>query len=92
MSNRKIILYPKSAMKPIILTDSSDQTTEQLQTAVEELLNSNKISVLKTTNDSLVVRPSEIQAVLITHKDESYNKPDTKYTKTVESNDDNSNS
>ena len=93
MSNRKIILYPKSAMKPIILTDSSDQTLDQIQQDIEEILKSNKISILKTTNDSLVVRPSEIQAVLITHKEnELTEKPDTKYSKIIESKDDNNNS
>jgi hypothetical protein len=68
-TTRKIILYPKSAMKPIILTDDSDQSLEDLQQKVQNILGSNKISIMTTSNDSLIIRPSEVQAVLITKKD-----------------------
>jgi len=66
MSNRKIILYPKSAMKPIILTDESDDDIEVIKDKVKEALKSNNISILDTSNDCLIIRPSEIQGVLIT--------------------------
>jgi len=79
MSNRKIILYPKSAMKPIVLTDTSDQPLEKIQEDVKEVLQGNKISILETTNDSLIIRPSEIQAVLITKKDNELKTMDDKY-------------
>ena len=69
MSNRKIILYPKAAMKPIILTDISNDDFEDIQQSILNALNSDKISIINTTNDSLIIRPSEIQAVLITRSD-----------------------
>jgi len=79
-TNRKIILYPKSAMKPIILTDSSDESIEKIQENILAVLNGNNISILTTSNDSLIVRPSEIQAVLITKKPEEEEKQVKKYT------------
>jgi len=66
MSLRKIIFYPKSAMKPIILTDSSEDPLEVIQERVTMALKSDKISVLETESDVLIIRPSEIQGVLIT--------------------------
>ena len=63
--SKKIILYPKSALKPIILTDN-ETTNESLEDAIYKALSSNKLTTLKTSKDILVIRPSEIQAVLIT--------------------------
>jgi len=87
MSNRKIILYPKSAMKPIILTDSSNDSIEKLQENIINVLKDTKISILNTGSDSLIIRPSEIQAVLITTKhdvEEGHtDSHPTKYSKTL---------
>jgi len=66
MISRKIILYPKSAMKPIILTDSGEGSLSDIQESVTAALKSDKISVLETDSDILIIRPSEIQCVLIT--------------------------
>jgi hypothetical protein len=65
MSNRKIIIYQRYSTKPVILTDSSDDPNsirEQLLNA----LSSDKISIVETQNDILLIRPSEIQSILIT--------------------------
>lgn len=88
MSNRKIILYPKSAMKPIILTDSSNEPLEKIQEHVIDVLKDTKITILSTTNDSLIVRPSEIQAVLITKKDDDNSKSTSKYQDSLEESND----
>jgi hypothetical protein len=61
-------------MKPIILTDLSDDPIEKIQEEVISVLSDNKISLISTTNDSLIVRPTEIQAVLITKKNEENGK------------------
>ena len=63
--SKKIILYPKSALKPIILTDN-ESSTENLEESIYKALSSPKLTSLKTSKDTLVIRPSEIQAVLIT--------------------------
>ena len=68
MENRKIIFYPKSAMKPVILTDNSEEPIEKIQQDILEVLSDNKIGIFNTTNDSLIIRPSEIQAVLVSKK------------------------
>ncbi len=68
MNNRKIIVYPKSAMKPIILTDISDTSLEDLKKNISEVLSNKNISILETGTDCLIARPSEIQAVLISEK------------------------
>ena len=66
---RKIILYPHSAMKPIILSDSSDSDISDLKKKITDCLSESTISILETSTDVLIIRPSEIQAVLITDKD-----------------------
>jgi len=73
MFTRKIIFYPKSAIKPIILTDSGDHSAEEIKKNIKKALNTDKISILETESDILIIRPSEIQGVLITksNKDDS---------------------
>lgn len=66
MPVRKIIVYQRYATKPVILTDASDITTEEIQKSILNILSSDKISILETTNDILYIRPSEIQSILIT--------------------------
>ena len=68
MSKRKIIIYQKYAMKPIILTDTTDDI-ESIEQNIIEVMKSKTISILRTATDSLIVRPSEIQAILISKKD-----------------------
>jgi hypothetical protein len=75
---KKIILYPKSAMKPIILSDDNEQDIEVLKEAIFNVLKSDKIGIITTKTDCLIVRPSEIQAVLIT-KDREHLESDKKY-------------
>lgn len=95
MSIRKIILYPKSAMKPIILTDNSNQSLKDIEENVKSVLSDNKISVFSTSSDSLILRPSEIQAVLITKKDNEDEEPiagkKTEYAEKLSINDDGNN-
>jgi len=67
MSIRKIIVYQRYATKPVILTDSSD-TPDKIKNQILEVMSSDKISILETQNDILVIRPSEIQSILITNK------------------------
>lgn len=66
MLTRKIIVYQRYATKPVILTDSSNQTNEELQKHILTILSTDKISIFETTNDSLIIRPSEVQSILIT--------------------------
>lgn len=75
---RKIIIYQRYASKPIILTDSSSDSSEDLQKKILELFESKKISVFETDSDILYVRPSEVQSVLITKSNEISEKPSTK--------------
>lgn len=80
---RKIILYPHSAMKPIILTDSGKEDITSLKQRISECLSDKKIAILETETDSLIIRPSEIQAVLITDREvsETDNSKKTDYDK-----------
>ena len=82
---RKIILYPQSAMKPIILTDSGKEDISILKQRIMDCLADTKISILETESDSLIIRPSEIQAVLITDKEvsEDTNEKKSNYDKTL---------
>ena len=66
MSIRKIIVYNKGATKPIIITDESNQSMEEIQKQILDILSSTKIGFLNTKNDILIIRPSEIQSILIT--------------------------
>lgn len=77
MNSRKIILYPKSAMKPVIISDVSDSDIEEIQSKIMKSLSSNKISIIDTSNDILIFRPSEIQAIMITKKENNNNLSDS---------------
>ena len=68
MASRKIIIYQRYATKPVILTDNSDRTKEEIQKDILNALKSDKISILETTTDCVIIRPSEIQAILITNQ------------------------
>jgi hypothetical protein len=84
MENRKIIFYPKSAMKPVILTDNSEEPIEKIQQDILEVLSDNKIGIFNTTNDSLIIRPSEIQAVLVSKKSNEHGpESDSKYSESI---------
>jgi len=83
MITRKIIIYPKSAMKPIIMTDVSDDALEDIEKSILDVMQGDKISVLNTQNDRLVVRPSEIQAVLISKKETDTHGKSTKYSEVL---------
>lgn len=66
MSVRRIVVYQKYATKPVILTDSSDTEKDDIQKQILSILSSDKISILETSNDTLYIRPSEVQAILVT--------------------------
>jgi hypothetical protein len=82
MVTRKIIVYQKCATKPVVITDSSDQPKEKIIEQILEIFKSDKISILETSNDMLIIRPSEIQSVLITKQIHDIEEDDTKKTKT----------
>ena len=63
---RKIIVYQKYATKPIILTDASTQSEDDLKKKIINVFESKNISILETESDILISRPSEIQSILIT--------------------------
>ena len=69
MSNRKIVIYPKSAMKPIVMTDSDDTPIEEIKNKILNIFQDNKVSIFETENDCLITKPCEIQAILITKKE-----------------------
>ena len=68
MTIRKIIIYQRYSTKPIILTDSSDSSREEIINKITEILKSDKISILETSNDLVIIRPSEIQSILISNQ------------------------
>ena len=68
MSSRKIIIYQKYATKPVILTDNSNRTKEEIQKDLLKVFESDKVSILETATDSVIIRPSEIQAILISNQ------------------------
>jgi len=89
MVPRKIIVYQKSAAKPIVITDTSDQPKEKILAQILEIFKSDKVSILETSNDMLIIRPSEIQSVLITKQnynveDDDKKKSDYKETLSLE--------
>ena len=68
-NTRKIILYPRHALKPIILTDMADQDIDSLCEKLSDVFKKDKIAKIETERDVLIIRPSEIQAMLITKND-----------------------
>lgn len=81
MSIKKIIVYQKNSTKPVILTDESDQSLQDLKVKILEIYNSDKIYVLETKNDLLIGRPSEVQSILISDRSNIEDVNDDKHTK-----------
>ena len=69
MSVRKIVIYPKSAMKPIVITDTDDTPIHDIEKKILDIFKDNKVAILNTENDCLIIKPSEIQAILVTKKE-----------------------
>lgn len=87
MSFRKIIVYQRGATKPIILTDVSEQPQSEIQDNILKILSSEKIGILETDTDCLIIRPSEIQSVLITKQNIESDPEDKKYSEKLKMDD-----
>jgi len=68
MASRKIIIYQRYATKPVILTDNSERTKEEIQKDILNVLKSDKVAILETATDCVIIRPSEIQAIMISNQ------------------------
>ena len=80
MIKRKLVIYQNgSNSKPIVLSDTSDSTDEQLKEELKKLFLDDKITVLDTDDDFLILRPGDISAILVSkekEKKEEFHKPD----------------
>ncbi len=66
MSKRRLIIYQKNInSKPIVLSDESNQSDKEIQDELKKVFDQKKIVVLGTEEDFLLVRPSEISAILV---------------------------
>jgi len=63
----KIIIYQKLSSKPVILTDQKTQDLAKVKTRLLEYIKENKIFTIETQNDILIIKPSEIQSILISN-------------------------
>jgi PHD/YefM family antitoxin component YafN of YafNO toxin-antitoxin module len=75
---KKFMFYLKNSTKPVIVTEDDNTDLEALSGDIKKIFESNKIFTLGTKHDYLVIRPSELQAVLIS--DDEYNSDQTNHT------------
>ncbi len=77
---QKIIIYQKYSTKPIILTDNNEKENSNIKDEILEILKQDTISILETSNDILIIKPSEIQSILISKpNNKDIESPDTTY-------------
>jgi len=79
MIKRKILIYQKNIHKPIMITDTSDDTDQQFDQIIRNCFESSSIITLENGIDKLYIRPSEVTSILITKDSEINNNTNTKY-------------
>jgi len=62
---RKIVVYQKNVSKPVLMHDGTDKPLEQLQKELQDCFVSQNVHTFRTDTDILIIRPSEIAAILI---------------------------
>jgi hypothetical protein len=64
MQKRRLVIYQKN-VKPIVITYSQDVTDPDCLTKIQDILRSKEVATIETEEDFLVLRPSEITAILV---------------------------
>jgi hypothetical protein len=67
---KRIFLYPENGSK-IEISDESDVDLDEYCKELSKLFVTSNIALLKTTSASAMLRPSKLQAVVVTEVDES---------------------
>jgi hypothetical protein len=61
MPERKLMIYPKNASRPIMLTDTNcEKSIQELKDNLKTIMNSDSVFAITTKNDMLLGRPSEV--------------------------------
>ena len=84
MIQKKIIIYQKHAAKPIVLTETTDQSEADIIASLSPIFKEKNIFTIKTNKDILLVRPSDVQAILITDCDYEKSKIESTLQKKLE--------
>ena len=67
MIRRRFIVYQKHVAKPVVITDDSDMSDQEVATQIRKCFTDKEITQLSTEEDILFLRPSEITAIMV-HK------------------------
>ena len=68
---RKLIVSLKDAQRPIIMTDTNPtDSIEDLESKLIKLMGSKRICAIKTQDDLLIVRPSQVSTIMVSSKGE----------------------
>jgi len=67
MSKRRFIVYQKNCPRSIVISDESEMTDQEVEIEIKKCFTQKDITQLKTAEDILFLRPSEISAIMI-HK------------------------
>jgi len=59
----QINIYRKDSDTPIILYDKTELTDEEILSHLETVFSSPKISVISTSSETLIIKPSQIDAI-----------------------------
>lgn len=82
---RQIIVYQKSEGRPILLSDVSEASDEELRGSLLSCFENKNITVIKTDMDTLLIRPSEIASILIAKREPEGQKKKNVYASELES-------
>ena len=75
MSQFRYVIFLKQSDNPIIMTEESDETKEQLAEKLTSIMQSDKVVRIDTEHDSLVIRPSSVPGILVASSDKNDTKP-----------------
>jgi len=84
MSPRKFTIYQKGTTRNIIMTDTDPtDDVEKIKKSLLDILGNDSIGILRTQDDMLIFRPSDISAIMISCRGEMGH-PEEKHTITNE--------
>jgi len=89
--NLKIILYLKNNTKPVVISESSDETIDQIGSKYEGIFDKKKENnklILKTKNDYFITKNGNISGVFISSSDKHIDNDHQEKTKKENTKDD----
>jgi hypothetical protein len=82
---KKFIFYLKNFNRTIVMTDQDTRDLESDSKILSEVLSGNKVCTFQTEEDCLIIRPSEISAILLSSEKDKRKRTKSNEEPTLES-------